>query len=78
MRQAENARVELEVVSDEIDVSAADVGWIIGKRGQTITELQDRSACKISVTQKGEKPSVTFIGVKASVEMARALVAYTV
>lgn len=76
--QAEAARASLEVVTEEVGVDEWEVGWIIGKKGQTINEMQDMSKCRISVTHKGGKPVVELIGVKTSVDKARALVAYTV
>jgi len=76
--QAEAARASLEVVAEEVEVEEWEVGWIIGKKGQTINEMQGMSGCRISVTNKGEKPVVELVGIKTCVDKGKALVAYTV
>lgn len=43
-----------QVLSVKISVSDTMVGAILGKRGQTLTELENQSGTKIKISQRGE------------------------
>eukprot|EP00283_Hemiselmis_rufescens_P017859 CAMPEP_0173464380 /NCGR_PEP_ID=MMETSP1357-20121228/69821_1 /TAXON_ID=77926 /ORGANISM="Hemiselmis rufescens, Strain PCC563" /LENGTH=335 /DNA_ID=CAMNT_0014432273 /DNA_START=11 /DNA_END=1014 /DNA_ORIENTATION=- len=70
------AREKLEIVQDRIAVQTNEIGLIIGKGGQQIRELEQISSCRITVENATKE--IVVIGLRTSVEKARALLTYTI
>jgi far upstream element-binding protein len=64
-----------EKVNDSIFVPSDAVGMIIGKRGETIREIQDMTGCKINVTQSsgpGEvEREIGLVGTREAIAQAK-------
>ena len=67
-------------VTVTIHVPSSKVGVIIGRGGETIRDLQDRSGARINVTpdnaatvQSADRP-VTLVGDEAAIQRAKALI----
>ncbi|KAF9903841.1 hypothetical protein EC991_003252 [Linnemannia zychae] len=65
--------------SSTIQIPSTKVGLVIGRRGETIRDLQDRSGARIAVTptpQDHDSPSrtVTITGDDSAIERAKALI----
>ena len=63
--QAEAAKELLEIVIEEMGVESNEVGFIIGKGGEQIRELQQMSQCRIDVLR--DSNCVKIAGTRAAV-----------
>ncbi len=63
--QAEAAKELLEIVLEEMAVESNEVGFIIGKGGEQIRELQQMSLCRIDVQR--DSNCVKIAGTRAAV-----------
>jgi len=72
--KAEAAWSQLEVVTVVVPVKQDEVGFIIGKKGQQIQELEQMSGCHMNVTS--ESSSIVISGSRAGTEKAQALLEY--
>jgi hypothetical protein len=69
------AREKLEVLEERISIQPQEVGFVIGKQGKQVQGLEQLSSCRIQVNSTSNEVIIT--GVRACVEKARALLAYT-
>ncbi|PHH54752.1 Far upstream element-binding protein 3 [Ceratocystis fimbriata CBS 114723] len=65
-----------DVITDEMQVPSEAVGMIIGKKGETIREIQATSGCKINVTQGApngddSQRSIGLIGTPDAIRQAK-------
>ncbi|KAL5606893.1 hypothetical protein BROUX41_003270 [Berkeleyomyces rouxiae] len=68
-----------DVINDEMYVPSEAVGMIIGKKGETIREIQATSGCKINVTQSApngddSQRSIGLIGTPDAIRQAKAAI----
>ena len=77
---AEEAKSHLEVITDKIPLAPAEVGYIIGKSGWQIMELQEISACRMVVKHAdGDGDSrLEVLGTRKCVDAAKVLIRYTI
>ncbi|EKX43493.1 hypothetical protein GUITHDRAFT_140530 [Guillardia theta CCMP2712] len=67
--EAEAARELLEIVTDSVGFMENEAGFIIGRKGEQVQELEDMSGCRIQVH---------ITGVRGCVAKAKALLIYTI
>lgn len=63
--------------TNSMSVPSAKVGLIIGRGGETIRDLEERSGAKITVTQEGDRSgerTISLIGHDSAIERARNLI----
>lgn len=63
--------------TNSMSVPSSKVGLIIGRGGETIRDLEERSGAKITVTQEGDRSgerTISLIGHDSAIERARNLI----
>lgn len=71
---------EVELQSDRIEIPHESVGTIIGRGGEKVREIQDRTGCRVQVQRENEvEPGqngrrVHFTGTREQVESAKAII----
>jgi len=61
----------LEMAKEEVEVSADQLGWIIGKKGANIKELMAETKVSRCEILKGEPPAMLLMGSREAVEEAK-------